>query len=483
MNINLRQLNKNKIMVFSGIAIFLFVIIPNLCSILSYNSANSFDQASELKTSQVDISNIEFVQENGSMFYYDDSDYTYKQSFGTGQGVFELRIYTPKLQWNQRFKVELNGYAPYFKLDLTYDITMLDEIPLIGPLLGPIIPDVLVLKLVPESSNSVTYYLDSDDYNSAEGYYSLKPSPDDQYIWKPQIFLGDIDISFALPLVEVVLNATLPASFNINDIKYDITNKFKITAEQCLLGFWIFKNNINFNYKGTSVSYLELNIYNDDFLPPTCSDPKISKSFAGSNFEIVVDIEDEEFGSGVDERTVYLAYSVNGGGWRRRAMLLFNDSFYGDLPQEMLAFEIQYYIEYEDFAGNVGRTPIYLLYTDLHQTGQYAIPIAGGLITLGIVGGVTGLRYHKSAPITEMPRKKRVESLKGVKASKSEKTPVDKKPSKDIKKPKSSAKSKKSNPPKNKPFIKKPEKYMKYIYPHHRDRYIEIIKEEYERNG
>ena len=479
---HLSKLNKYKVLALTSLSLFIFITFPIACSVVSSNSSKNLENASILKTSQVDISDIEFLQGNGSILYFDPIDLEYKQKFSSGQGAFELRIHAPKLKWNQRFKVELKGYAPFFKMTIAYDITMLDDIPLIGPLLGPIIPDVLFLKLVPDSSNKLIYYLDSNDYNSEEGYYSLTPSPDDQYVWNPQIFLGDIDISWALPFVEVLLNATLPVSFDVSDVKYDITNKFRITAEQCVLGLWIFKSNINFNYQGTTVSFLEIAVSNEDFTPPICSEPVVSKTFSGANFEITVDITDEEFGSGVDERTVYLVYSVDRGGWRRRAFLLFEGAYHGDLPQEMLAMEIRYYIEFGDIARNMARTPVYTIYTELHEYGQYAFPIGGMLITAGIVGAITGIYYRRNAPITNMPSQKKLKSLISKNPSKiSSKSEKSSDSTKSLRSIKSSKSMKTSH--ENTIVIKKPEKYLKYIWPHNRDRFIESIEQERVQNG
>jgi len=477
-------------MAYFSFFLTIIIVFPLISGVLSIEPLKEPEDTSALKTSAANISDIEFIQQNSSILYFDPIDLEYKQSFSSGQGAFEFRIYTSKLPINQRFKVELAGYAPFFKMEIAYDITMLDEIPLLGPILGPIIPDVLFLKLVPDSTNKLIYYLDSDDYNSEEGYYSLTPSPEDKYIWEPQIFLGDIDLSWALPIVEVLLNATLPVSFNVNDVKYGLTNKFRITAEKCVFGLWIFKSNINFNYMGTSVSYLELAISNEDFTPPTCSEPVVTKTFSGANFEITVDIIDEEFGSGVDERTVYLVYSVDGGSWRRRAFLLFEDSFHGDLPQEMFAMEIQYYIEYGDFAGNIAKTPVYIIYTEFHQVGKHVIPIGGILLTVGIVGGITGLYYRRNAPITNMPsRRKDKSSVKKtssekIKSPERKKSPEKSKTSESDKSLKSIKSSKGMEDSSDKQIIiKKPEKYLKYIYPHHRQRFIDSIEQEGGQNG
>ncbi len=472
MKTNIRHLNKYKLLAYTSTILFIFIIFPIISGVLSFESTKEQAEPSIIKTSQIDISDIEFIQNNASVLYFDPIALEYKQSFSSGQGAFELRIYTPKLAWNQRFKVELAGYAPFFKMDIAYDITMLDDIPIIGPLLGPIIPDVLFLRLVPDSSNQLIYHLNEDYYNSEGGYYSLKASPDDEYVWKPQIFLGDIDISWALPIVEVVLNATLPVSFDVNDVKYDITNQFKITAEQCLFGWWIFKNNINFIYKGTTISYLEIAVSNEDFTPPICSVPAVSKAFAGANFEIKVDIVDEEFGSGVDESSVYMVYSVDGGGWRRRAFLLFSGSYYGDLPQEMLAMEIQYYIEFGDIAGNIAKSPIYVIHTEFYAMGKFGIPIGGILLTAGIVGGITGIYYRRNAPITNMPSRRKLKSLR-------EKTPSKNKQPSESPKSLKSIKSSRADTI----VIKKPEKYLKYIWPHNRERFIKSIEQERVHNG
>jgi len=472
MKISISHLNKYKLLAYTSIILTLFIIFPIISGIQSFKSAEDQKESSIMKISQIGISDIEFIQNNASVLYFDPIDLEYKQSFSSGQGAFELRIYSPKLKWNQRFQVELAGYAPFFKMDMAYDITMIDDIPILGPLLGPIIPDVLFLRLVPDSSNKLIYYLDDDDYNSEEGYYSLIPSPDDQFIWKPLIFLGDIDISWTLPLVEVLLNATLPVSFNVNDVKYDITNKFKITAEECLFGWWIFKNNINFVYKGTTVSLLEIAVSNEDFTPPTCSEPLISKTFAGANFEVKVDIVDEEFGSGVDESSVYMVYSVDGGSWRRRAFLLFNGSYYGDLPQETLAMEIQYYIEFGDIAGNIAKSPMYVIHTEFYAIGKFGIPIGGILLTAGIVGGITGVYYRRNAPITNMPSRRKLKSLREKTTSKSIQPSESHKSLKSIKSSRSDT-----------IVIKKPEKYLKYIWPHNRERFIESIEQERVHNG
>lgn len=478
MKLNIRYLNKYKILALTSIVIITFIIFPIMSGVLSFKSAKEHEESSIIKTSAAGISDIEFLQSNGSIVYFDPIDLEYKQSFSSGQGAFELRIHAPNLKWNQRFKVELAGYAPFFKMDIAYDITMIDDIPILGPLLGPIIPDVLFLRLVPDSSNKLIYYLDEDDYNSEEGYYSLTPSPDDQFVWNPQIFLGDIDISWALPFAEVLLNATLPVSFNVNDVKYDITNKFKITAEQCLFGWWIFKSNINFNYKGTTVSFLEIAVSNEDFTPPTCSEPVILKAFAGANFEVIVDIVDEEFGSGVDESSVYMVYSVDGGSWRRRAFLLFNGSYHGDLPQEMLAMEIQYYIEFGDIAGNIAITPIYVIHTEFYAVGKFGIPIGGILLTAGIVGGITGIYYRRNAPITNMPSRRKLKSSRDKTLSKDNESSESPKSLRSIK----SSKGLKSSGV-DTIVIKKPEKYLKYIWPHNRERFIESIEQERVHHG
>jgi len=269
-----------------------------------------------------------------------------REYFRCGDGPFTLQISnsTPV-----NIGVELRGYYP------GYDIEVYSG--------------AVSIVISPYSFNTLTYNL---NYNSSLNDFLLKPTSTDEYLW-----------NFDLLIIKV------------NSIEYNVLNLITIKIN----------SGEEFIYNQTAYGGmwgdLTLERSNKDVSPPSYEPPVVNMpDDPSTNFEVNINVTDEQFGSGVKEVNLY--YSVNGGQWNEVKMLLHNGLYSAGIPRKSEGTEITYKVEFVDYAGNSDSTTEYTFTAPISDGPSILVPALGVLIgTVGAVSIAGFYRIRQKRKITE----------------------------------------------------------------------------------
>ena len=362
----------------------------------------------------------------------------YKPYLECGMGSFTIKAYwedaniRPANQWPgyprdiRGMGCEIRGYYPDYDptiyleaLEGTYiklwaEALTPDTYPLIDFALLDWIPVVNLL------SNHLDPVFGLFDMNSLPEFvgiggnpngYVMTPDVDTQYNWRLR---ADFP---ALPLANPFLEQTF--SKRLQDIEYGITNKITMFAYN---GFaWLILIPIAKEFV-TPHYYLydqqirngdfEFDLENRDVRGPTAINVSDGQTDSDSNIQVVANIEDEEYGSGVNVDGMTLYYSVNGGPYGSEQMLYLDKDglFYGNIPPPELGSTVTYYIEMTDKEGNIVNTDTYVTYSAPFEIPQVVVALIGVLaVTIGSVAITLIYRRRNKPAIITLPSKKKVD--------------------------------------------------------------------------
>jgi hypothetical protein len=299
-------------------------------------------------------------------------------------------------------------------MDELDDVTFLEDP--IAYLLNIILDaaDDLTIGLVTESTNTITATIDESNRNSGlSGYvYDWTPSSYLRYTYETALLIGGIDLKELVldvalltallggeegvrdlfeTIYQTLLGITYPREY-VQEIKYDVTNKFTIKVND-------------------NPVYQDLKVLNEDHTAPTYSKVSHYQENAVDDWEIKLKIQDETEGSGVSNRTVYLDYSVNGGSWKRvdSPMLYEEGYFYGTLPNQVAGSEIKFRVAYTDNAGNSATTETYTFYANPLEIQPIAILLIGiAIATIATIAATRIYRNRHQPRVITLPTKKKV---------------------------------------------------------------------------
>ena len=400
-----------------------------IMTVTSSSYANNLPWLKAVTLTQEDDGTEYNVKNHYAINHPNDLDLGYKPYLECGMGSFTIKAHwedaniRPASEWPvfprdiTVMGCDIRGIYPDYNSEINLEALEGTYITLwVNPKTPDTYPliDIALLDWIPVV-NLLSNYLDPVfglfDMNSLPEFtpsgntYTMTPRLTDQYNWRLQADFPSI------PLINPFLEQTF--SKRVQDIEYQVINEITMYACNGHLLFiapeFVTPHNYLYDQQIRNGDFV-LEVENKDVHGPTLINMSDDQSNSDANILVIAEIEDEEYGSGINEDGMTLYYSVNGGGYHTEAMLYKDGLFYGNIPPPELGSVVRYYVEMTDMEGNSVNTDIYKTYSAPFEIPPVVAVLIGVLaVTIGSVAITLIYRRRNKPAIITLPSKKKVD--------------------------------------------------------------------------